>query len=72
MATDLWLVGVMFLAFGLPGAVFPCRVTKLGEQIDAFGSKTPRDEVEPAEWNVTLTRFGGIFATALGVAYLFA
>jgi hypothetical protein len=72
MVTDLRLVGVMFLAFGIPGAVFPYRVTKVGEQIDAFGSKTPRDEIEPAEWNVTLTRFVGVFATVLGVAYLFA
>ncbi|WP_410766145.1 hypothetical protein [Haloferax sp. DFSO60] len=72
MTEHLWMVGVMFLAIGLPGAVFPYRVTKLGERIDAFGSKTPRDDVEPAEWNVTLTRFGGVFATALGVAYLFA
>lgn len=72
MTEHLFGVGVVFLAIGLPGAVKPDMVTRFLEQLDAIGSKTSWDEVEPAEWNVTLTRFGGIFMTALGVAYLFA
>ncbi|ELZ73694.1 hypothetical protein C457_00365 [Haloferax prahovense DSM 18310] len=72
MAGDFLLVAAVFLAVGLPAAAFPSRVSKLGERVDAIGSKTSKDEVEPAEWNVTLTRFVGVFTSALGVAYLFA
>ncbi|KAB1187157.1 MULTISPECIES: hypothetical protein [Haloferax] len=72
MTEHLFVVGVGFLAIGLSGAVKPYQVTRFLEQLDAIGSKTSWDEVEPADWNVTLTRFGGIFMTALGVAYLFA
>ncbi|WP_411964893.1 hypothetical protein [Haloferax sp. YSMS24] len=72
MTEHLFGVGVMFLAIGLPGALKPYKTAQFTERLDSIGSKTPWDEVEPAEWNVTLTRFGGIFMTALGVAYLFA
>ncbi|WP_239527719.1 hypothetical protein [Haloferax volcanii] len=50
MAGDLLLVAAVFLAVGLPAAAFPYRVSKLGERVDAIGSKTAKDEVEPAEW----------------------
>ncbi|ELZ93970.1 hypothetical protein C440_10133 [Haloferax mucosum ATCC BAA-1512] len=43
--------------------------TKFSEQIDAIGSKTPADEVEPAEWNVMLTKLAGLFFVGLGLFF---
>ena len=72
MSGESLFVAVVFLAIGLPGAVKPYETARFMERLDSIGSKTSWHSVEPAEWNVTLTRFGGIFVTALGVAYLFA
>lgn len=72
MAQSFWILSLVFLVIGLPAAVAPYRTSKFGEQLDAIGSKTPRDEIEPTETNVIITRFVGVFMSALGVAYLFA
>jgi hypothetical protein len=37
---------------------------------DAIGSTRSRREVEPTGWNVTWTRFGGVFLTFLGVVFV--
>ncbi len=65
--SDYLGIGLFLLLFGLPGAVFPYELARLGEQIDAIGSTTPAEEVEPADWNVTLTRMICIVMAAFGV-----
>ncbi|WP_332899385.1 hypothetical protein [Haladaptatus sp. CMSO5] len=59
-------VGIFFLLGGLPAALWPSRLARLGEQLDAIGSTTPLDRVEPAEWNVLLTRVLGIGMILVG------
>ncbi|WP_336359589.1 hypothetical protein [Haladaptatus sp. ZSTT2] len=49
-------VGIFFLLGGFLAARWPYRFARFSERIDAIGSTTPRDQVEPAEWNVLLTR----------------
>lgn len=49
-------LGVMLLLLGAPGTLYPYKLTRLGEQLDAIGSTTPAREVEPARWNVLITR----------------
>lgn len=63
-------VALILILFGLPGAVFPYRVAKFGEMLDAIGSKRSSSEVEPAAWNVTLTRIGGIAMVLFGGLFL--
>jgi len=60
--------GTLLVAFGLLGAVWPYKVARLEEQIDAIGSKRSASEVEPAEWKVTLTRGAGVAIALFGVA----
>jgi hypothetical protein len=44
-------------------AVYARAFTRFGEQLDAIGSTTRWEDVEPAEWNVLLTRLiAGAFA----------
>lgn len=53
--------GLFLLAIGVALVLFPYEVAKIDEEGDAFGSKRPPSEVEPADWKVTLTRiFGAI------------
>ena len=49
-------LGVMLLLLGAPGTLCPYKLTRLGEHLDAIGSTTPVREVEPARWNVLITR----------------
>lgn len=56
----------LLLAFGIPGAIWPYELAKFGEQLDAIGSKRSWSEVEPAGWNVALTRAVGIGMTVVG------
>lgn len=63
-------VALILLVFGLPAAVWPYRIARFGEQIDAIGSKREKSEVEPAGWNVMLTRIVGGGMTAGGIVLL--
>ena len=60
--------GTLIIAFGLLGAVWPYRVARFEEQIDAIGSKRSWDEVEPTGWKVMLTRVIGVVVALIGVA----
>jgi len=64
-----FIVGFMLL-FGLPQAIWPYKLARFSEQIDAIGSKTSWDEVEPAEWKVYLTRLIGIGFTGFAVIFI--
>jgi hypothetical protein len=60
--------GTLLVGFGLLGAVWPYRVARFEEQLNAIGSKRSWDEVEPAEWKVMLTRGIGVVFALIGVA----
>lgn len=64
-------VALFLLVFGLPGAIWPYRIARFGEQIDAIGSTREESEVEPADWNVMLTRIAGVGMVAGAVVLLF-
>lgn len=59
-AISLLLVGI-----GVPSVVLPYQLTRLSEQFDAIGSTRRLRGVEPAAWNVWLTR---AFGTAMLIA----
>ena len=61
---------VPLLVAGIPCALWPYRIARLGERFDAIGSKTPQSEVAPADWNVMLTRVVGIAMTLAGLVML--
>ena len=58
---------VALLVVGLANYCFAYRIAWVGERLDAIGSTTPASEVEPAYWNVALTRFVGIVALLTGL-----
>ncbi len=63
-----FVFGTFLILFGLPQAIWPYKIARFGEQVDAIGSKRSWSEVEPAGWKVILTKligfgliiFGGI------------
>jgi len=61
------VLGTLLVGFGLLSAVWPYRVARFEEQLDAIGSKRSWDEVEPAEWKVKLTRGFGVVVALFGV-----
>jgi hypothetical protein len=70
MVSEVQAIGFFLLVYGLPGAVWPHRVAKLGEQLQSIGRKGPFSEVEPTDWNVGLTRVLGILATITGTLWV--
>lgn len=59
--------GLLFVLLGAVAAVWPYRIAKFGEAMDAIGSKRRSSEVEPADWNVGLTRVFGIGMVLFGL-----
>lgn len=64
------LGGLISVVCGAVAAFFPRRLARLSERLDAIGSTTPWDEVEPAGWKVTVTRLLGLLLLAIGLAYV--
>lgn len=65
------LVPVPFmLVLGVLGLLWPYEVTRFGERVDAIGSKRSWSSVEPADWNVRLTRAMSVVFLVLSVAIL--
>lgn len=60
-------VGLFLVAFGLVGAVLPRATAGAGEILDARYSRSDPSEIEPAEWNVRLTRLVGIATILYGL-----
>jgi hypothetical protein len=60
--------GLLLLIVGLPGAVYPYQVTRFFERLDAIGSETRLTEVEPADWNVLVTRIFSVGLSLVGVS----
>lgn len=64
---ELLLAGIFLFVLGLPALIWPYESAKLGEQLDAIGSRRRISEVEPAGWKVSLTKFMGIVLSGGGV-----
>ena len=69
---ELAAYAVVFLALGVPSAVWPYRLARFEERLDAIGSKRRWDDVEPADWKVAITRVGGALMAVGGGALLLA
>lgn len=68
-ATGL-VLGPFVVVFGFGIFKFAYGLTRFNEQWDAIGSKTPASEVEPADWNVAITRFIGAAIAVGGVLWI--
>lgn len=65
-SSELFAWGLSCLVFGPPAALWPYKIARWGEIFDAIGRKSS-GRVEPAQWNVTLTRLVGLVATPIGL-----
>lgn len=59
--------GLLLAGFGALNTRYAYEFAKFGEQMDAIGSKTRSSEVEPADWNVALSKIGGIVMVLIGL-----
>lgn len=62
---QLFAIAVVGLLFGPPLAMWPYKMSRWSEILDAIGRK-PAGRVEPAEWKVLLTRVFGIGLAVAG------
>lgn len=58
-------LSVVGLPIGVVAALRPSTVARIAEIVDAIG-RAPSGRVEPAEWNVLLTRVLGAAVAVLG------
>ncbi|WP_224333219.1 hypothetical protein [Haloprofundus halobius] len=63
-------LGILALPVGLAVYRYAYELTRFDEQMDAIGSKTRASDVEPAEWNVLLTKLFGAAIAAFGAYHL--
>lgn len=68
---DLNPFGMVFVVLGFLAMVWPYRVARFRQAWQAIGSTRSLSDVEPADWNVTLTRVVGVVFILLGGAVLF-
>ena len=61
--------GIVGLIFGPPATIWPYKLARWGEILDAIGRKSS-GRVEPAGWNVALTRILGIGFSLFGLLFL--
>jgi len=66
------LYGPLLAIFGVISYRYAYALSKFGEQLDAIGSTTRSSQVEPADWNVLLTKLTGAGAAVFGVGWLLA
>jgi len=64
------IFGMFLMLIGGVSFKFAHGMARFGEQLDAIGSKRRWSEVEPADWNVALTKFGGALAFVIGLLML--
>jgi hypothetical protein len=63
------IMGPLLVVFGVLSYRFAYSISRFGEQLDAIGSKTRWAEVEPAEWNVWLTKVMAAGVAVAGIAW---
>ena len=66
----LILPGLLVSVLGAVMLVKPRRSARVLEQLNAIGSKRKLRTVEPADWNVTLTRIVGGAIFVMGLVFL--
>lgn len=59
-------LGLGLVVVGLLVARYARFIADLGELLDAIGSTTRASEARAADWNVRLTRYGGLLAALFG------
>lgn len=64
------VLGPVVLLGGVAIYRYAREISRFQEQIDAIGSKTPKHEIEPADWNVALTKVLGGFVAVGGLWWL--
>jgi hypothetical protein len=64
------VLGVVFLTIGAFGVKYSYRLSRFDEQLDAIGSTTSYDDVQPAAWKVFATKAVAAFAAAFGAVML--
>jgi len=68
-SSEVVVWGFMGLLFGPPATIWPYKIARWGEILDAIGRK-PNGRVEPAGWNVALTRISGVVFSLIGLYFL--
>jgi hypothetical protein len=68
--SELLAYAVFGVVLGPLMALYPYRVARFEERLDAIGSKRSWSEVEPADWKVMLTKVVGAGMALFGVAIL--
>lgn len=63
-------LGVVMLVFAGLGIAYPYKVARIGEMLDAIGSTRNLDAVEPAQWNVLLTRILSVVLALVGLWWI--
>ncbi len=63
-------IGIIIVLFGLIGTIWPYKLARFNEQMDSIGSRRRFSDVEPAGWNVALTRVVGVVMVIIGVILL--
>lgn len=61
--------GIIGLLFGPPSFIWPYKIARWDEITDAIGRK-PSGRVEPAVWNIVLTKIIGAVFSLVGLAFL--
>jgi hypothetical protein len=64
------LLGAFMFVVGLLGFVYPYKVARFEEAIDAIGSTRSLDTVEPAAWKVSLTKFSSGVVAFVGLWWI--
>ena len=65
-----FVFGLLLVGFGALGVFRGRALARFNEQVDAIGSTTPASEVEPAEWNVALTKIVSAVVLLIGLGML--
>lgn len=60
-------LSLVFIGIGVPSVAAPYALTRVSEQLDAIGSTRRMSDVEPAAWNVWLTRAVGTAMLAAAI-----
>jgi hypothetical protein len=61
------LFGLVVAALGLYPTLAPYNAARLGERLDAIGSRRSWVTIEPTTWNVRLTRIAGVLTVVFGL-----
>jgi hypothetical protein len=67
MISELFFWAWIFLPIGILNSVWPYKMARFDERLDAIGSSRSWSETEPANWKVTLVRVSGYSIVLINV-----